>query len=128
MFVVHLPTVIGLIVCEQVIVEKDTDNVSLINCFTNKRVGSFPSSPQRLAVATFMTDGLGTIPMELTIKQLDTLDVIESQSVSVRFPSRLQEVRFLFRWSNCVFPAAGDYDICLLTRNELLAQHRMRVS
>lgn len=57
----HLPTVIGLVVCEQVVVEKNTDNLSLINCFTIKKVAAFPSDPQKFAVVAFMTDGLGDI-------------------------------------------------------------------
>lgn len=125
--IIHLPTVIGLIVCEQVIVEKETNNLSLINCFIRRKVSAFPSDPQKFAVVAFMTDGSGTIPMELTITESETFEIVERQSVAIAFPSRLHEVRFLFRWTECVFPAEGEYDICLLTRDALLAQHRIHV-
>jgi len=124
---IRLPTVIGLLVCERVIVEKETDNLSLINCFTRKKVESFPSEPQRFAVVAFMTDGMGEIPMELNITRLDTLEVIEEQVFRLRFSDPLQEVRFFFRWTTCVFPEAGQYDIYLLAEGELLAQHRIHV-
>jgi hypothetical protein len=111
---VHLPTVIGMIVCEQVIVEKATDNLSLINCFIRKKVASFPSEPQHFAVVAFMTDGSGTIPMELTITESETLDEIERQSVSLVFPSRregsavsvsLDRLRVSRRWRLRHLPA-----------------------
>lgn len=122
---IHLPTVIGLVICENVIVEKGTENLSLINCFTIKKAGAFPSDPQRFAVVAFMSDGLGKIPMELTVKGLDDFEVIHQHRMDVHFPNRLQEVRFVFRVTDCVFPAAGAYDVCLLTTDELLAQHRI---
>jgi hypothetical protein len=125
--VIHLPTVIGLVVCEQLVVEKHTDNVSLINCFTIKKVAAFPSDPQRFAVVAFMTDGRGEVPMELIVKGLTDLEVIHRHAMKVSFPSRLHEVRFLFRVTDCVFPSPGAYDVCLLTKNELLAQHRISV-
>jgi hypothetical protein len=45
----------------------------------------------------------------------------------VTFPHPLQEVRFVLRVNDCVFPVAGDYDIWLLTDDAVLAQHRIRV-
>jgi hypothetical protein len=39
----QIPTVIGLILCEQVVIEKHTDDISLINCFTRRPIGQFPS-------------------------------------------------------------------------------------
>jgi hypothetical protein len=76
------PTVIGLLVCEQVIVDKDTNNLSTINCFTRRNVKSFPSDPQRFAVVAFMTEAMGEVPIELTVQRLDNLDVIND----TRFP------------------------------------------
>lgn len=63
--------------------------------------------------------------MELIVKGLTDLEVIHRHAMKVRFVSRLHEVRFLFRVTDCVFPNPGIYDVCLLTKNELLAQHRI---
>lgn len=124
---VHPPTVIGLLVCEQLIVDKDTNNLSIINCFTRRKIESFPSAPQRFAVVALFTDGEGDFPMELLIQRLDTLEVVERYPFALRFTDRLQEVRFLFRVAKCVFPAAGAYDVSLLSGEESLARHRIFV-
>jgi hypothetical protein len=56
---VPLPTVLGLIVCEKVIVEERTKNVSLISCFDRLVVEQVPTPPQQIAVFSTLTDGQG---------------------------------------------------------------------
>ena len=61
----ELPVVRGVFLCENVIVEERSRNVSLINCFTRKLVDQFPTPPQRLVVCAVFANGLGKIPIEL---------------------------------------------------------------
>jgi hypothetical protein len=95
-------------VCEQVIVEKLTDNVSLINCFTRRLVGQFPSQPVKFAVVAFLTDGFGDIPLDVVILRLDTEEEVFRESRQVRFVDRLQEVRFLISRQQLLFPGGWD--------------------
>ncbi len=114
-------------ICEQAIVEKGTENVSLINCFTRKRVEGFPSPPQSFSIAVFLTDGLGSIPLEVAIVDLESMDEIKSLAVTINFVDRSKEIRLVFRIADLVFPHAGAYDIKLFARVHMLAQHRFQV-
>ena len=42
---IQRPVVSTLLLCEQVVVEETTRNVTLVNCFGQKQVDSFPSEP-----------------------------------------------------------------------------------
>jgi hypothetical protein len=123
----QVPTVIGLLVCEKVIVEEHTRNLSLINCFTARKSETFPSAPQQFDIVAFLTDGLGDIRTEVVVWRLDTMDEIYHQAQTVRFLDRLQEVRFLFRVTQCSFPVAGTYQVGLLVHGEPLALHKFVV-
>jgi hypothetical protein len=120
--------VVGLLLCEHLVVEKHTDNVSLINCFTKRNVEGFPSPAQRFAAVAFLTDGLGDVALDLAIERLDTLEEVFRQTMEVNFPNPLIEVRFLFRVTQCVFPVAGPYQAILRAKGETLAQHRFVVA
>jgi hypothetical protein len=102
------PTVVGLPVCEQVVVEEGTKNVTLVNCFTALKVSKFPSEPRRFVVFAVLTDGAGDVNLEVVITRLEDNEEIYRQSARVRFADRLREVRFIFRVGNCTFPTAGE--------------------
>ncbi len=121
----QIPTVLGLLVCEQVVIEERTHNVTLVNCFTRRNVEAFPSERQRFAVFAALTDGLGDIELKLVLQRLDTQQEIFQESRSLQFVDRLQEVRFLFRVATCSFPAAGRYDVILFASGSELARHRI---
>lgn len=124
----QIPTVIGLLLCEQVVIEERTHNVTLVNCFTRFNVAMFPSERQRFAVFAALTDRLGDIELKLTVQRLTTQEEIYHALRTLRFVDRLQEVRFLFRVTDCSFPAAGPYDVILLADGSELARHRIHVS
>ncbi|MCI0376455.1 MAG: hypothetical protein L0215_02485 [Gemmataceae bacterium] len=123
----QIPTVIGLLICEQATVEQGTKNLSLINCFTRKKISDFPSSPQRFSVVAFLTDGFGAIPLEIAVSDLETLDDIDRFPATITFKDRLQEVRVVFRVTNISFPHKGAYDVSLFAGDNILAQHRLHV-
>lgn len=123
----QIPTVIGLLPCEQIVIEERTHNVTLVNCFTGFRVAQFPSERQQFAVFAALTDGLGDIELKLVVQRIETQDEIYHALRVLRFVDRLQEVRFLFRVTNCSFPVAGLYDIILFADGSELARHRINV-
>ena len=124
----QIPTVIGLLLCEQLVIEERTHNVTLVNCFTKCKAATFPSERQRFAVFAALTDGFGDIELKLVVQHLATEEEIYHALRTLRFADRLQEVRFLFRVTNCSFPAAGPYDVILFADGSELARHRIYVS
>jgi len=61
------------------------------------------------------------------VQRLDTTGDVFRESRTLRFADRLQEVRFLFRVANCLFPVAGPYDVILFADQSELARHRIRI-
>jgi hypothetical protein len=119
--------VLGLTVCEKVIVEQGTGNVTLVSAFTKFVVNEFPTPPQKFAVYTALTAGLGDGTIELVVTNLETNEEIHAVQLPVHFADRLTELRVLFRIASCSFPAAGDYQLTLLIDGEWLAQRRIQV-
>lgn len=120
----ELPVVRGVFLCENVIVEERSRNVSLINCFTRKLVDEFPSSPQRLVVYAVFANGLGTIPIELEVLDLDDGEVVYSQSVDITFTDPVQELRFVYRVHDLILPQSGSYEVTLTSSSEPLGRTR----
>jgi hypothetical protein len=67
------PIAVGVLLCEQVIVEEGTHNVTLVNSFTHRKVTSFPATFPFIVFAS-LTDGLGDGFLEVVIERLDSLE------------------------------------------------------
>jgi len=74
------PVAIGLLVCEQVIIEEGTRNFTPVNCVSRYTVKEIPSVPFPFVVFTTLVDGIGVMPLEIRIQRLDTLEVITRHS------------------------------------------------
>lgn len=124
---IPLPVVLGLTICEKVIVEEGTKNVTLVSTFTKLIVDDLPTPPQKFAVYTVLTKGVGDGRMKMVVTSLETDEVIYTNEFAVRFPNRLMEVRVLFRVTSCSFPRAGKYQITLFLDDEWLAERQIQV-
>jgi hypothetical protein len=124
----QIPAAVGLFVCEQVIIEESTRNVTPVNCFTHRKVREFPSEPLSFVVFAVLNDGNGDIQLNLTIGRLDSLDNVLERSASLRLLNPLQEARCIFRINDCSFPVAGAYEVTLRANNEIIALRRIRVN
>lgn len=123
----ELPIARGLFLCERVIVEETTRNVSLINCFTRLVVDSFPSPPQSFSAFAILTNGNGTMPLRLTVsdpkEQRELLDIIGVMT----FTDPLHILRPMILIRQLVFPTAGKYEIVLDSDGEFLAQTQLEM-
>jgi hypothetical protein len=116
------PNALGLIVCQQAIVEERTRNLTLVNRFTRLGVREFPSPLQQFVVCVILNDGIGDVPLELTVMRLDRLETVYERTMRVTFPDPLTEVCFVYRVSECSFPVPGRYQVALLAEHESVAQ------
>ena len=124
---IQIPVARGLSICEQVIVEENTKNITLVNVFTTMRVDQFPSESRRFYVVALLSDGLGEISLQVRMGRLDTFEIIRIIPLTMRFTDRTQEVRFLLRVNNCRFPVAGDYQVVLTANGQPIADSTIRV-
>ena len=58
------PVAIGMLTCEQVIIEEKTRNVTPVNCFSERTVTRFPSETFPFIVFAPLTDGAGKCPWQ----------------------------------------------------------------
>ncbi len=110
----QLPTVRGLILCEQAIVDVRTRNTTLVNTVSRLRCPSFPSPPVRFVVYAILTDGLGDAEMSLVVSRLDTLEDIHEARWQMKFPDPLRLIRVILRLSHLSFPEPVRYQFSLL--------------
>ena len=121
------PNAVGLFLCEQVIVEEGTGNVTLVNCFTYRKVRQFPSERSSFVVFFLLTDGFGPVPVQVVIQRLDTLDEIYKYSRVLQFTSPLQEARCTLRVQGLSFPVPGSYEVTLFAGGDPIASRKVRI-
>jgi hypothetical protein len=110
---IQRPVAVGLVVCEQVIVEEGTRNITLVNCFSQLQSEEFPSPSHRLAVFATLTDGVGNGTVSLVIARLDTLEEVMTLDHPVHFADPLQEAWVIFFLDQFSFPVPGRYQFGL---------------
>jgi hypothetical protein len=120
------PVAVGLTVCEKVIVEEKTHNITLVNCLTRFRVQEVPSEPHRLIIHAWLTDGIGEGKLSLELLHPDTLEEILVREVRISFSNPLQEARAIFR-EDLSFPTEGRYQVNLLVDGVSIAQRTIDV-
>jgi hypothetical protein len=120
------PVAVALMLCDQVIVDKDTNKPCLIGIFTGLAVQDF-HEPQRFSAFATLTNGRGHVEVELAGYRLENGDQIYRQVYSVFFPDPLKVVNLNIRVRTVVFPAAGWYDFTLSVRGEPISQRRIHV-
>jgi hypothetical protein len=123
----HRPVAIGMVLCEQVIVEEGTHNVTPVNCFNNRGIDDFPGEISFFALA-WLTDGMGEMLVELVVERLDNLEECYRFNRKLAFPDRLSDMRFSARIRDCHIPVEGLYQVSLTIDGELIAIRKFRAS
>jgi len=123
----QLPVAVGLLVCEKLIIEKGTDNVTLVNCFNERRVRQFPSEPLSFVLYAILANGLGDIALTIAVQSLEDYEDVKRFTKVFRFTDPLGEFRCTVNLRDIVFPAAGAYQVGLLADGEFVAHKRITI-
>lgn len=124
---IEKPQARSLLLCDNLVVEEGTRNVSLTNCFTQKVFDQFPATPLNCVAFAALSNGFGQFPITLRIQLLDQLELIYEHASNVMFLDRLAEVRYYLRIRDLRFPKPGSYGFSLLLDGEVLADTRIDV-
>ncbi len=119
---IQRPNAVGLLLCQQAIVEEHTRNLTLVNTFRHLVLDSFPSESRQITIHALLTDGLGPMTLNLIVSRLDTMDEIYQKTGRVTFTNPLQERFLLIQTSRLSFPGPGRYEFRLLADGESIAQ------
>jgi hypothetical protein len=121
------PVALGLILCEQVIVDQQSQNPSTINIFTGLAVERFPSPAQRFSVFASLTGGRGSGELSLMVNRSDTGAMVYRQRFPIQFANPLVVVNVLIRLRRIRFPVAGQYEFVLSVDSDPVAHRTLRV-
>ena len=121
------PLALSLQVCEKVVVEAETRNLTFVNCFARRDVKSIPSEPLSFLVCSTLTDGRGRMPLQVRIETLDDFDIIAQRRGVITFRDPLQKIRLRVPMEEVSFPTEGGYQILLLVDGDLVASQTIQI-
>ena len=117
------PTLLALIICDQIIQDPATGKHSLLGLFSRISTKAFPCTHPRLNVFISLTDGHGKASGQLRVVRKDAPEEAPPQmqlSGTIEFPSPLAVVELVFTISNLPLPAAGRYSCDFYCNGALL--------
>ena len=122
------PTVLGLLVCDQIITDRLTGKQSLIGLFSRVHSRGFPASHPQLSVFVALTDGHGKA--ELGIRLVDANDarppIVEGKGI-VDFKNPRAIAHLGLQFHGLTFPEPGEYRVQLWCQGELLREARLEL-
>ena len=121
------PMAIGLAVCENTIVARESGKVTLVNQFRTLRFSHFPALAPPFWVAALLTGTTGSGMIRFEVVDLETLNTVHSFERQAQFLDRFWELQVLFRITRCQFFAPGWFDFRLLVDSEIIASRRVHV-
>lgn len=121
------PIVLSGIVCDQVVVDPETRQVSIIDVVRTISAAEYPARHQRLCFFFELTDGHGEV--DLTVKLVEVTNTgdnpIFKVSGKVKFEDARQVICQHMSFENVIFPRSGEYRFQLLVSNERLLERRI---
>lgn len=121
------PTLVSLLLCDQVIDDRLTNKKSAVGIFNTIVVGQLPGTIHQLAVLASLTEITGRVELELRLVRDADDGVLFSGRGAVEAPDPLAVVDLLFALQGIRVPAAGQYAFELLSDGALLGRRRFQV-
>lgn len=121
------PSLVSLLICDQVIDDKLSHKKSAIGIFNTILVPKFPTAIHQMAILASVTEITGRTEMELRLVCDKDNEVLFSGKGAVDAPNPLAIVDLLFSMQGVKIPAEGQYAFELLSGAELLGRRRFLV-
>jgi len=125
--VVPLPKPLELHVCELVIEDAHTHNLTLVSMFADRICERFPSDPVSFSVFCPLTDGNGRGTMTVEIARWGAREIPFRRDYPIEFHNRGQVVNVHVRLNGLRFPRPDDYTVTIFVDRELVAMRTFRV-
>ena len=110
----RLPILLNMSICDIVLRDQKTNNVSLINLFNQIVCGHLPFKHHRMHVYVALTEGLGNYLGELRLKHTSTDHAVLSVKGEIKMIDPLSVTEMDFELRNISFELAGKYHVELL--------------
>lgn len=121
------PTLVSLLICDQVIDDKLSNKKSAIGLFSMIVVPQMPAAIHQMAVLASLTEISGKTQVELRLmRDADNLPIFSSQGY-VNAPNPLAVVDLLFHLRGIRIQAAGQYAFEVLHEGGILGRRRFQL-
>ena len=124
---IAVPTLVSILICDQVIDDKLSNKKSAIGIFNTILVPKVPTAIQHMAILASVTEIAGKVEMELRLVRDSDDAVLFSGKGAVEAPNPLAVVDLLFAMQGIHIPEGGQYAFELLSGGELLGRRRFQV-
>jgi hypothetical protein len=121
------PTLVSLLVCDQVIDDRLSKKKSAIGLFNAVVVPSVPTRLHQLAVMATLTEISGRTPLQLRLMRDEDNRVLMKTNGHVDAPNPLAMVDLVFAMQGVPISQTGQYAFELLNEGELLGRRRFQV-
>jgi len=122
------PTLVSLLLCDQVIDDRYSNKKSAIGLFNTIVVPSTPTRVAAMAVLASLTEISGRCPTQLRlVRDADNAAILNMQGV-VEAPDPLIVVDLVFKMIGIHIPTPGQYAFELLCGDVLLGRRRFHVA
>ena len=122
-----VPTLVSLLICDQVIDDKLTNKKSAIGIFNTILVQKLPTAIHQMAILASVTEIAGKVELEIRLVRDSDNAVLFSGKGAVEAPNPLGVVDLLFAMQGVKIPEVGQYAFELLSGGEILGRRRFQV-
>ena len=121
------PTALGLFLCEQVIIDRESGLRTLVGLFDARVCRAFPCPSLPFTVYAALTDGQGRIDLGLSVTDIDDEVELANESLTLQLPDPLAIAHVRFRFRSLLFPEAGQYLFQLYAQGSALCHRRLHI-
>jgi hypothetical protein len=124
-----IPKCKAFLLCERVIVEAETGNVSVISSFTGFLVQVFPGSIGPCTAFLQLVDGIGRYQVTVEIHDLrNNVIIAKSPTIDMEFPERPNRANLAIRIPQLALPHDGAYDVVVLAGEQEIERQQFTVN
>lgn len=122
-----LPTLVSLLVCDQIIDDKITNKKSAIGLFNAVIVPKCPAAIQQMFVLASLTEIESRVVVQLRLVRDADNEVLFETHGPIEAPSPLAVVDLVFGLQGTQIPSQGQYAFEMLCSGEVLGRRRFQV-
>jgi hypothetical protein len=120
------PICVAIVICNEVIEDKWTNNKTLVGLFNNIAAAELPANHARMFLMVSLTDGRGEWPVNITIDSPSGNEIFKAEG-QMRFDDPIAVHDLVVEVRGLPLPEAGEYRVELLCGGRPLASRRFTV-
>ena len=120
-----MPKCLALVVCNEIIEDKKTNNKTLVSLFNSISAKVFPFKFPKMVVLASLTNGRSRVEISARISSMEDQTQVLSVKGAVEFPNPLAVCDLVVEFRSVPFKKPGMYAVEILCEDQLLAERRI---